>query len=262
MKDFLSLIVARKKEEIVAAKKNIPENRLIKMVHPLSSKRSFFNRLRHPGPSGVNIIAEIKRASPSKGMIRKDLNAANFAAAYQQGGAAAISVLTDGPGFQGNVEDLQAARQATILPVLRKDFLISAYQIYQSALMEADAVLLIARILSQQQLGDYLSQSRELKMDALVEVFTEDDVEKAIVAGARLIGINNRNLSTFNTDIQTARRMAALLTPDQTPVAASGIRTRQDIEATLEAGIWNFLIGESIVRSSDPEQFLRRLHGR
>ncbi len=262
MKNFLSLIVARKKEEIVAAKQNLPENRLIERVHPLSSKRSFFNRLRHPGTSGINIIAEIKRASPSKGLIRKDLNATAFAVAYQQGGAAAISVLTDGPGFRGSVEDLQEAHQATTLPVLRKDFIISAYQIYQSALMKADAILLIVRILSQQQLHDYLRLSRELKMDALVEVFCEEDVEKAIAADARLIGINNRNLSTFETDIETARRMAALLTPDQIAVAASGIATRQDIEATLEAGIWNFLIGESIVKSSDPGHFLRRLHGK
>jgi len=261
MNDFLTRIVARKKEEVAAAKQNVSETRLIERVRPLASRRSFFNRLRKPSRSGINIIAEIKRASPSKGVIRENLDTAVFATAYEQGGAAAISVLTDGPGFQGSIADLQAARQATTLPVLRKDFLISAYQIYQSALMEADAVLLIARILSQQQLGDYLSLCHELNMDALVEVFSEDDVAKAMVSGARLIGINNRDLSTFNTDIETARRMATLLMPEQVAVAASGIGTRKDIEATLDAGIWNFLIGESIVRSSDPKHFLRSLHG-
>ncbi len=261
MPDFLSQIVARKKDEIAALKKKTPLKNLIAMAKPRSAKRSFYHQLHQPGPFGINIIAEIKRASPSKGIIREDLDAAAYAAAYEHGGAAAISVLTDGPGFNGCIEDLQAARQASTLPVLRKDFLISAYQIYESALIGADALLLIVRILTQQQLCDYLCLSRELNMDALVEVFSETDVEKAIAAGARLIGINNRNLSTFDTDINTARRMANLLTPAQTPVAASGVSGRKDIENIREAGIWNFLIGESIVRSENPQYFIGELHG-
>ncbi len=262
MPDFLSPIVARKKDEITALQTKTPLKDLIAMAKPRSAKRSFYDQLRQPGPSGINIIAEIKRASPSKGSIRKDLDAAAYAAAYEQGGAAAISVLTDGPGFNGCIEDLQAARRASALPVLRKDFLISSYQIYESVLIGADALLLIVRILTQQQLHDYLRLCRDLNMDALVEVFSETDVEKAARAGARLIGINNRNLGTFDTDIETARRMAALLTPAQTPVAASGISGRRDIENILEAGILNFLIGESIVRSENPRQFIGELHGK
>jgi indole-3-glycerol phosphate synthase len=154
------------------------------------------------------------------------------------------------------------ARETTILPILRKDFLISAYQIFESAAMEADAVLLIVRILDQQQLKDYLSLCAELKMDALVEVHSEADVETAALAGARLIGINNRNLKSFETDIDIAVRMQSLLSNDQIAVAASGIQTRKDIDKIKESGIWNFLIGESLVRSAHPKIFLESLHGK
>jgi len=262
VKDILSKIVEDKKQEIIAAKQHIPESFLREKAFAPRKRRPFFKKLEQPGPYGINIIAEIKRASPSKGDIRANLNPAIYADEYEKGGAAALSVLTDTPYFKGSPEDLKIARQSTTLPVLRKDFLISAYQVFESAVMEADAVLLIVRILDQQQLKDYLSLCKELKMDALVEVHSEADIEKAGLAGAQLIGINNRNLQSFETDIDIAIRMKSLLNNDQIAVAASGIRTRKDIEKIKDSKIWNFLIGESLVRAEHPREFLESLHGK
>jgi indole-3-glycerol phosphate synthase len=261
-KDFLSKIVEDKKQEIAAAKQRMPEPVLREKALILRKRRPFFKKLEHPGPFGVNIIAEIKRASPSKGDIRPNLDPAVYAVEYEKGGAAALSVLTDGPHFKGGPEDLKIARETTSLPVLRKDFLISAYQIFESAVMAADAVLLIVRILALQQLKDYLVLCNELALDALVEVHSEADIEKAVLAGARLIGINNRNLKSFETDIETAGRMISLLDNDQVAVAASGIRTRKDIDVMVNSGIWNFLIGESLVRAENPGKFLESLLGK
>lgn len=262
VKDILSKIVEDKKLEIAAAKQHIPESLLREKAFAFQKRRPFLKKLEQPGPFGINIIAEIKRASPSKGDIRSDLNPAVYADEYEKGGASAISVLTDQSHFKGSPEDLKIAREITTLPVLRKDFLISAYQIFESAVMQADAVLLIVRILDQQQLKDYLSLCNELKMDALVEVHSEADIEKAGFAGARLIGINNRNLQSFETDIEIAIRMKSLLNNDQIAVAASGIRTRKDIEKIRDSKIWNFLIGESLVRAEHPRDFLEFLHGK
>ena len=262
IRDILSKIVEYKKEEIIAAKQNIPESFLREKAFAPRNRRPFLKKLEHPGPFGINIIAEIKRASPSKGDIRADLDPSVYADEYEKGGAAALSVLTDKPYFKGSPEDFKIARKTTTLPVLRKDFLISSYQIFESAVMEADAVLLIVRILDLQQLKDYLSLCNELKLDALVEVHSEADIEKAGLAGARLIGINNRNLKSFETDIETAIRMKSLLGSDQIAVAASGIRTRKDIDLIRSYEIWNFLIGESLVRAKYPRDFLMSLYGK
>jgi indole-3-glycerol phosphate synthase len=262
VKDILSKIVEDKKQEISAAKQHIPESLLTEKAFGPRKRRPFLKKLEQPGPFGINIIAEIKRASPSKGDIRADLNPAVYADEYEKGRAAALSVLTDRRYFKGSPEDLKIARETTTLPVLRKDFLISTYQIIESAVMEADAVLLIARILDQPQLNDYLNMCKELKMDALVEVHSEADIEKAGLANARLIGINNRNLRSFETDIETAIRMKSLLNKDQIAIAASGIRTRKDIEKIKDSGIWNFLIGESLVRAKHPREVLEFLHGK
>lgn len=257
--DILSRIVEHKKGEILASKRVLPENRLREEAYAPTKRRSFVGELEHPGPTGINIIAEVKRASPSKGPIRPDLDPGALAGEYEKGGAAAISVLTDEHYFQGSVQDLKDARAATRLPVLRKDFLISAYQIYEASAMGADAVLLIVRILSKDQLKGYLSLAAELSMDALVEVHSEEDLEVACLAGARIVGINNRDLRSFDTSIDTAIRMASMLEPHQIPVAASGIKGRDDVKKTLSAGIWNFLIGESLVRAPDPQAYLESL---
>jgi indole-3-glycerol phosphate synthase len=259
--DILEKIVRRKKEIVSASKANLSEaaikNQAMEMRE--SKRRSFLKRLQTPGQDGVNIIAEIKRASPSKGVIHPNLQPAKYAKAYETGGAAALSVLTDEEFFQGSTYDLVLARQHTTLPVLRKEFIISSYQLYETAVMEADAVLLIVRVLSPSQLKDYIMLCRELHLDPLVEVHSEKEVDIATQAGAVLIGINNRDLRSFNTDTNTAIRIAKKLSSEQIAVAASGIQTREDIERSLENGLFNFLIGESLVRAKNPEAFLQSL---
>lgn len=222
-------------------------------------KRSFYEKLSTPGRFGVNIIAEIKKGSPSRGAIRPDLDPAAQARSYEKGGAAAISVLTDKRFFMGEPDDLKRARAAVSLPVLRKDFIVSTYQIYEAAAMGADAVLLIVRALPPDFLKACLALCLEIHMDALVEVHSEKELEEATHAGAGLIGINNRDLTTFQTNIQTSIDLARRLHKDQVAVAESGIQDRTDIEKLLDAGIWNFLIGESLVRAPEPARFLRQL---
>lgn len=259
--NFLSKIIARKKEEIEKAKRKYPEDSIRREAAGIENRRPFFETLENPGKRGVNIIAEIKRASPSRGPIRPELDPAAYAGAYEKGGASAISVLTDEEFFKGSFDDLKTARQASGLPVLRKDFIISTYQVYESAVLGADAILLIVRCLSKNQLQELVHLCKELNFDTLVEVHTEDDLEAATSAGARLIGINNRNLKTFETDINIAMHLNSLLNEKQVPVAASGISGPEDIAKNLEFGIYNFLIGESIVRAPDPTAFLHRLLG-
>jgi indole-3-glycerol phosphate synthase len=260
-KDFLEIIVNHKKEEIIEAKKLVPESQLRREAVISVNRRPFLKKLENPGPSGVNIIAEIKRASPSKGNIRLDLNPATYAQEYEKGGASAISVLTDQAHFKGSIDDLKKARESSTIPVLRKDFLISSYQIYESSVIGVDAVLLIARILSREQLRSYLSLCNELKLDALVEIYSEKDLEAATWAKARLIGINNRNLSSFETNIDNAIKLVSLLETYQIPVVASGIQNRGDVVKNQQAGIWNFLIGESLVRAENRQAFLKSLMG-
>ncbi len=262
-KDFLSTIVEHKKTEVESARAAISETDIRKQAEAqvdVREKRPFFDALKPgPGKSTVNIIAEIKRASPSKGDICPDLDPASLAGEYEKGGAAAISVLTDAKYFKGSTDDFRAARKGAGLGMLRKDFLISSYQVYESFLLGADAVLLIARILEKEEMKDYLALSSELGMDALVEIHSESDLEAANFAGATLVGINNRNLSSFETDLSNAVDLSALLSPEQVAVAASGIAGPADIERNLKAGIHNFLIGESLVRASDTVAFLKSL---
>jgi indole-3-glycerol phosphate synthase len=259
--DILKKIVAHKKDDIKAAKQRRPEASLRAELCPPGTRRFFYNRLKTFNSTGINIIAEIKRASPSKGLIRPDLDPAAYAREYEDGGAAALSVLTDEHFFKGSPADLKTARRACTLPVLRKDFIISTYQILESAVIGADAVLLIGAILSGQQLQDYLALCRELQLDALVEIHSADELEKVTRAGAKLVGINNRDLKTFHTDIGTSISMASRLARHQVGVAESGLGTADDIKAVRQAGIFNFLIGESLVRADSPRLFLQALIG-
>ncbi len=257
---ILDQIVADKREEIAQSRDRVPLERLQAHIATTPwAQRGFYQRLMTASQDGVNIIAEIKRASPSKGDICKDLIAGPSAAEYEAGGASAISVLTDTQYFKGSLADLRQVRKAVSLPVLRKEFIISDYQVYESRAAGADALLLIARILDPSQMSDLLALTHELGMDALVEIHDEADYKAAHQAGAQLIGINNRNLATFDTDIQTAMNLADLLQPGEVPVAASGISNREDVERNLKNGIFNFLIGESIVRSDNRPAFIRQL---
>ena len=259
--DILERIVEAKRAEVAASRREVPLNSLRKAAEARRDIRPFFEALKAPGPSGVNIIAEVKRASPSKGVIRGDLDPAGLAAAYSAGGACAISVLTEKNFFLGSAEDLRQARAACPLPVLRKDFVFCGYQIYESALMGADAVLLIVRILNQKRLADLIQLASSLNLSALVEIYTEADLEGAARAGAQLIGINNRNLMSFETDLDHTLKLLPLLQPGQVAVAASGIRTRADIQRYQANGVFNFLIGESLVCSESPAVFMKYLMG-
>lgn len=254
--DFLTTIINQKGVDIARARKTVSEARLAERARARTDFRPFVDRLARPGADGVNIIAEIKRASPSKGDIRPDLDAAEMASRYAAGGAAAISVLTDETFFKGRLDDLAAARHATRLPVLRKEFIISRYQVYEAAVAGADAILLIVRILTPDKLFQLYRVCREVGMDALVEIHTPAEARLVAESDIRLIGINNRNLSTFDTDIALAMELAALLGPHQVPVAASGIAGPDDVRNNLAAGLFNFLVGESIVRAADTEGFI------
>jgi indole-3-glycerol phosphate synthase len=259
--DFLSKILEHKHQEVAAARRRVPEVRLRAEAGRQRERRSFYEKLSTPGRYGANIIAEIKRGSPSKGPIRPDLDPETYAACYERAGASAISVLTDRSFFLAETADLERARAATRLPVLRKDFIVSTYQLYETAAMGADAVLLIVRALSGEFLRGCLDLCREIELDALVEVHSLAELEEATRAGARLIGINNRDLRTFQTDIQTSVELARHLDVGQVCVAESGIHERAQIERLLEAGIWNFLIGESLVKADDSGGLLRELLG-
>ena len=259
--NFLKQIVDQKGRDISQARKSTPEGRLAALARQRREFRPFFETLARPGVTGVNVIAEIKRASPSKGNIRPDLDVSCMAARYEQGGAAAVSVLTDGTYFKGSLDDLAAARSVCSLPVLRKEFIISRYQVYEAAAAGADAILLIARILTAEKLEQLYALCRELGMEALVEIHTPDDARLVAACGARLVGINNRNLDTFETDLVIGMDLVSRLAPGQIPVAASGIAGPSEIRKYLDVGIFNFLVGESIVRADDPARFIRDLMG-
>jgi indole-3-glycerol phosphate synthase len=259
--DILERIVAAKRADVAAAQRAVPLARLRADAEARRDVRPFCDALMTPGPTGVNIIAEIKRASPSKGVIRAGLDAGGLAAAYAAGGAAAVSVLTERHFFLGSPRDLQHARAAAALPILRKDFIFCDYQVYESAAMGADAVLLIVRILSESQLADLMQVTAHLGLAALVEVYSEGDLRAADRAGARLIGINNRNLQSFDTDLDHTLRLLPRLRPGQVAVAASGIKTRADIRRYRAQGVFNFLIGERLVLSERPQAFLKMLSG-
>jgi len=260
--NLLGQILQQKRKEVNAARRQTPEALLRDLAKEPRHRRPFVERLENPGPWGINIIAEIKRASPSKGTIRPDLRIESQAKAYENGGAAAISILTDQRYFQGNPKDIKVVRTVTHLPILRKDFVVSPYQLYESVVMGADAVLLIVRALPEELLKECLGLCREISLDALVEIHTEPELERATRAGARLIGINNRDLASFQTDLQNSVRLAGELVSGQVAVAESGIGGRGDVERLKAAGIWNFLIGESLVRTPEPERLLRQLLGR
>ncbi|NOY68852.1 MAG: indole-3-glycerol phosphate synthase TrpC [Deltaproteobacteria bacterium] len=256
--NILDKIVVHKKQVIKNSKKHIPEKKMRQEAEKRRDFRPLGQSLKNSA-NRINIIAEIKRASPSAGSIAPDLDAAKQAVAYERGGAMALSVLTDTRFFSGNLFDLTQARLATALPVLRKDFIISEYQIYESAAIGADAVLLITCILTLSKLKSLLRLARKLGMDALVEVYTEEDMEKACKTDAGIIGINNRNLNTFETDVNHARKLTARLSEGRIVVCASGIRFKTDITDNMKNGINNFLIGEALVRSEDPAAMLRHL---
>ncbi len=261
VKGFLKEVIALKKKDVASARGEVSLSRIRKKAEQYISESNtdFLEALKLAAPGHVGIIAEIKKASPSKGDIKIDLDPGEYAEKYTEAGAGAISVLTEQHFFKGSLDDLKAVRKNTTLPVLRKDFTLSSYQIYEARAAGADSVLLITSILTREQLRDYTLLARELGMEPLVEVHSEWELEKAVFADARIIGINNRNLQTLKTDIDVAARVVPFFTKDQIPVEASGISSPDDIQKGLDAGICNFLVGESIVRAKDTVKFIQSL---
>jgi len=252
---ILQTIIEQKKQEIAQLK----GAGVTGPGQPVDPPRGFINALTQS--SEIALIAEVKKASPSKGVICSDFDPRAIATSYEAGGAEAISVLTDEKFFQGSLEYLDLVRRTVSLPVLRKDFIIHELQITEASNYGADAILLIAAILDQVQIRDYLQMSRALHMDALVEVHNEKELEKALAAGSELIGINNRDLRDFTVDLNTTIRLRKEI-PDTIPVVSeSGIRDHADLQLLRDNGVAAALIGETLMRSADRAAALRQLQG-
>jgi indole-3-glycerol phosphate synthase len=256
MSNIIEQIVARKREKLDEAKKLMPLGELIATMPTSVGAGRFVRPLRRPG---INIIAEIKRRSPSRGVLRQDFNPANIARSYTTNGAAAISVLTEEDFFAGSLDDLRKVRQVTDRPLLQKDFIFDEYQVYQAAFAEADAILLIASILSDAQLNDLLQAAYTLGLDALVEIHRREELERVMKHHVQLLGVNNRDLHTFETRLENSIELAGDLPKSMILVSESGIRTRKDIERLHDAGFHAFLIGEEFMRADDEGKALRNL---
>ncbi len=256
---ILERIIRRKSEEIEAGKSQTSIDDLKARSRDCPLARGFEASLRRAALRGPAVIAEVKKASPSAGVIRENFQADEIAKSYAESGAACLSVLTDQDFFQGKPEYLQLAREACQLPVLRKDFIIDPWQIYESRLMGADCILLIVAILQQSALEHLLDNAKLVGMDVLVEVHDEAEMERALRLDHDLIGVNNRNLNTFDTSLATSERLKTMLSSGQLLVTESGIKTTADVKRMQDAGINMFLVGEAFMREADPGQALKRM---
>jgi indole-3-glycerol phosphate synthase len=256
----LDRIVDARKARLDQAMREIPQGRLESLLAPEDSMprgREFFRAITDG--NRINIIAEIKRRSPSKGILREEFDPAVIATGYEAAGAAALSVLTEADFFDGALDHLIAARQSTALPVLRKDFLFDPYQLYEASAAGASAILLIAAILDDFRLKELLSLARGLGLAALVEVHTESEMERALLAEAEIIGVNNRDLSSLEVDIETSLRLARQAPDGVALVSESGIKTADDMKKLRDAGYHAFLIGEHFMVAPDPGRALGEL---
>lgn len=253
--DILARIVAKKREELT---RSVPPFELweARAASHAATRRPFHTALRASTPA---IIAEVKKASPSKGVLSADFDPARIAAEYQSGGAAAISVLTDENFFQGSLTDLETARAAISLPVLRKDFTIAPAHILEAAAHGADAILLIAAILTEREIRTFREAAARYQIDALVEVHNRRELDMAVAAGSQIIGVNNRDLTTFEVTLETSLRIAEHIPADILRVSESGIHNAKDIARLRDAGYHAFLVGEHLMRSGDPAAALKAL---
>ena len=259
MSSILDTIVASKRQEIEAAQRRTPAADLERRIAGLPAVRDFEAPLRRPG---IQVIAEVKKASPSAGVIRADFDPVAIARTYERHGAACISVLTDGPFFQGDLGYLGLIRDAVSLPLLRKDFILDPYQLLEARAAGADAVLLIAEILPGALLGDLYRQARGLGLHVLVELHDADQLPRVLECGAIIVGINNRNLRRFETRLEHTLELARNVPPDRCLVSESGIRTHADLVRLTDVGVKAVLVGESLMRAPDIGAQLDALLGR
>jgi indole-3-glycerol phosphate synthase len=259
MSGILEKIVQQKIGEIEQSRAAVPEAELLRRLPQAAPVRDF--RAALEGAAGVAIIAEVKKASPSAGVLRQDFDPLAIARTYAEHGAAAISVLTDVSFFQGQLAHLQSIREAVSLPVLRKDFILDRYQLLEARLAGADAVLLIAEILEGEKLSSLLRQAGELGMQALVELYEPANLQRVLDTGARLVGINNRNLRSFETRLEHTLELAGRLPKDCLLVSESGIKNRVDVLRLQAAGVRAVLVGETFMRAPDIAAKLEELRG-
>lgn len=258
--DILQKILQRKAEEIAERCGKISQRELSQRVAEAGEVRGFAGALQKKLDAGdAAVIAEIKKASPSRGVLREQFEPAAIAASYEQGGAACLSVLTDVDYFQGADEYLQQARAACRLPVLRKDFVIDPYQVYEARVLDADCILLIVAALDDAMLLELLQLAGHLQMDALVEVHDVQEMERALAIPATLVGVNNRDLRTFETSLETTFELMKDFPEDRLLVTESGIHTRGDVEAMRRNGVHTFLVGEAFMKADEPGEKLAEL---
>ena len=263
MSDILNKIIATKRQEIAAALAVKPLAVVEAEAAAQPVPRDFVGAIRAKLAAGQPaVIAEIKKASPSKGVIRKDFHPAQIAASYERGGAACLSVLTDVDFFQGSNLFLGEARGACSLPVIRKDFIVDPYQVYESRAMGADCILLIAACLDDARMGELEAIARSLDMAVLVEVHDAAELQRALKLKTKLVGINNRNLRTFEVSLDTTLGMLADVPPDRLLVTESGILQREDVQKMRAAGVHAFLVGEAFMRAPEPGEALAALFGK
>jgi indole-3-glycerol phosphate synthase len=262
MTDILTEIVARKRLDVAAARRATPLDTLDRAARTAPPPRGFIAALRRALAAGrYGLIAEIKKASPSHGVIRADFDPPTIARAYQGAGASCLSVLTDTPYFQGTNEHLQMARAACALPVLRKDFMIDPYQVVEARAIGADCILLIMSSLSDDQAAELEAAAQSLGLDVLVEVHDRPELERALKLKTSLIGVNNRNLKTLRTDLNTTVELASSLPSDRLAISESGLQSHADLVRMGKAGARCFLVGESLLRQTDIETATRTLLG-
>ncbi|MGB0908224.1 MAG: indole-3-glycerol phosphate synthase TrpC [Maricaulaceae bacterium] len=259
--DILAKIAHYKRGEVAALKSQISLNELRKKADDMPPAKSFTQAIKSKAINGPALIAEVKKASPSKGIIREDFNPAEIAKAYTDGGAACLSVLTDAPSFQGSNEIFADVRAVTSLPMLRKDFMLEPIQIAESRAMGADAVLIIMAMLDEKTARALMNEAKRHNMDALVETHDAEEVDRAITLGAELIGINNRDLRSFHTTLDTFAPLAERVPAHATLIAESGIFTPNDILKLTQGGASGFLVGESLMRQDDVKRATYVLRG-